>query len=104
MRKGEIWDTAGPEGRTTRVLIVSADEWHTGADPQAVVIVRRHGMQEILPFAVLLHDQADDVSSGVIFMDSLHPVDTADLVECVGSVGGVTLSKVDHCLRKVFAL
>jgi len=37
-------------------------------------------------------------------MTTLAPVDPADLVEQLGSVGGTTLSKVDHSLRKVYAL
>lgn len=104
MRKGEIWDVAfGTDSRTRRVLVVSADEWHEAAAPQAVAIVRRHGMDEILPFAIGLHEKADSVG-GIAYMTTLMPIDPEGMVRQVGSVGGVTLSKVDSSLRKVFAL
>lgn len=102
MRKGEIYDVAGAGERPDRVLIVSNDDWNEGAPAQGVIIARGHGMTEILPFAVVLHE-ADSVS-GVVFLDSLHPVNPDDVAEQIGSVGGPTLSKIDHCLRAVFAL
>jgi mRNA-degrading endonuclease toxin of MazEF toxin-antitoxin module len=103
-RKGEIWDVVAEDDRPpVRVLIVSADEWHEGAFPQVVVIVNRHGMAEILPYIVTLAD-TDTVANAVAMMDSLTPVDPADLVECIGSVGGTTLAKVDDSIKQIFAL
>lgn len=67
------------------------------------VIVRRHQMAEILPFTVVLHDVTDSVA-GVVFLDSLTPVDPRDFVEPVGSVGSPTLAKIDACLRRIYGL
>lgn len=105
MRKGEIWDVATGEddARTRRILIVSADEWHAAASPQAVAVVRRHGIEEILPFAIRLHDEADSVG-GIAYLTTLMPVMVEDFRRRIGSVSGVTLSKVDQSLRAVYAL
>jgi mRNA-degrading endonuclease toxin of MazEF toxin-antitoxin module len=103
MRKGEIWDVVTSEdGRTRRVLVVSAGEWHPTSSPQAVAIIRRHGMDEILPFTIALHEHADSVA-GMVYMTTLMPIDPGDFKAPAGSVSGGTLAKVDASLRKIFA-
>ena len=104
MRKGEIWDVVDDDdSHPYRVLIVSADEWNEGVAPQCVEIVRPHGAREIAPYMLLLNPDVDS-QGGLLVMDSLSPIDPAAFVEDKGSVGGVTLSKVDSALRKVFAI
>lgn len=103
-RKGEIWQMdQGDDRMPMLVLIVSADEWQEGAPPQAVALVRRHGMDEIPPYIVALAD-TDNVANAVALMESLMPIDPNHLIRGMGSVGTVTLSKVDESLRQVFAL
>lgn len=104
IRKGEIFDVAdGEDGHPYRVLIVSDEGWNDGVAPQTVEIVRPHGAREIPPY-MLLTTEADSVQTGLLVMDSLSPVDPADLIEPIGSVGSSTLSRVDAALRMVFSL
>jgi len=104
-RKGEIYDVAPDDGdsRPYRVVIVSSDEWNQGVAPQCVEIVRLHNEREIPPYLILLHEEADSMR-GLAIMDSLSPVPTLSMIEQVGMVGGVTLSKLDDALRKVYAI
>jgi hypothetical protein len=106
VRKGEIWDVAPESGdrHPYRVVIVTDDAWQDGgARPQCVALVRAHGAGEILPLIVSTHAEADSVA-GLLILDSLAPIDPRLFVEPVGSVGVSTLSKLDHCLRKVYGL
>lgn len=102
MKRGEVWDIASPDGAVHRVLILSEASWNTSGPAQCVPLLRAHGVPEILPFIVLTHPT--DPVTGAIDMTALGPVDPADGVEPVATMGGATMARTGDALRLIFGL
>jgi len=102
-RKAEVWDLADEQGNMIRMLVVSGIEWNASVMPQAAPLSRRHQHPEVLPFAVALHE-ADPVGNAIVLMDLLGPVDPGSFVERIGTLVGVTMAKVDACMKYIYEI
>jgi len=103
MRRGEIWDVAtDPTGTTIRVAVLSGQAWNEGGSAQCVLLVRGHGVREVLPYIVATAET--DPVTGILDMGWLSPVPTDAAVEYLGMLTGATLAKIADSLRRIYEL
>ena len=105
MRRGEVWTLCDPEGRASRVVVLSSDRHNDLPDalPHVALIVRRPAGGERPQQYLARLGEADPIA-GVVVVSDIGQVHPRYGVEQVGMLTGASMDAICSVMRDLYEL